>query len=102
LGVPLWVVATVYAVCGFSGGFINPILSAILVERAPRAMFGRVRTLIGAIGFSGIPFGGLLGGGFVALAGLTPALFACGALYFATTTLPGLQKEWSEMDRDRR
>lgn len=100
LGVPLWVVTTVYAVCGLSSGFINPILSAILFERAPRAMFGRVRTLIGAIGFSGIPFGGLLGGGFVALAGLTPTLLACGALYFVTTTLPGLQKEWSEMDRD--
>ena len=102
LGMKLWAIAAVYAVGGFGTGFINPIIGAILFERAPPAMFGRVRTLVGAVGAAGIPFGGLFGGAFVALAGLAPVLFVCGALYFATTMLPGLQREWSEMDQRRR
>ncbi len=102
LAAPLWVVVGVYAVAGFSSGFINPILSAVMFERTPRAMYGRVRTLTAALGFSGVPFGGILGGSLVALAGLTPALLIFGGLYFLVTTIPGLQREWGEMDRDRR
>jgi MFS family permease len=101
LGMPLWTTAAVYAVCGLGTGFLNPIIGAILFERTPSAMFGRVRTLVAAIASAGIPFGGLIGGGLVAVAGLAPALFGCGALYLLTTTLPGLQREWREMD-DRR
>jgi MFS family permease len=103
LAVPLWQAVAVYAVSGLGAGFLNPILGAVMFERAPPAMFGRVRTLFSAIASSGLPFGGLLGGGLVAVAvaGLAPALLACGALYFAATTLPGLQKEWREMDRSR-
>jgi hypothetical protein len=37
----------------------------------------------------------------IALAGLSPALVVCGVAYLITTTLPGLQKEWSEMDQER-
>jgi hypothetical protein len=72
-----------------------------MFERTPQAMFGRVRTIVGAVAWAGMPFGGLLGGGFVALAGLVPALLACGALYLVATTLPGLRPEWKDMDRAR-
>jgi MFS family permease len=102
LGLKLWAVTAVYAIGGLGTGFINPIISAVMFERVPPAMFGRVRTLVAAVGAAGIPFGGLLGGALVAVAGLAPALFLCGAFYFATTTLPGLQTEWGEMDRRRR
>jgi MFS family permease len=101
LAVPLWEVVAVYSVSGLGAGFLNPILGAVMFERAPPTMFGRVKTLLTAVASSGLAFGGLLGGALVAVAGLAPALFACGVVYFAATTLPGLQKEWDEMDRSR-
>ena len=102
LGAPIWLVVGVYVVSGFSMGFINPIIGAIQFERAPREMYGRVRTLVVAVAWSGIPFGGLVGGGLVALLGLSPALLVAGGAYLITTTLPAFQKEWGEMDRRRR
>ena len=102
LGAPIWLVVAVYVVSGFAIGFINPIIGAIQFERAPREMYGRVRTVVVAMAWSGIPFGGLVGGGLVALLGLSPALLAVGAAYLVTTTLPAFQKEWGEMDRERR
>ncbi|WP_129666266.1 MFS transporter [Phytoactinopolyspora endophytica] len=102
LGAPVWVIAVVYAVSGLGSGFLNPIIGAIQFERVPPEMYGRVRTLVVAVAWSGMPFGGLVGGGLIALAGLSPALLLCGAVYLVTTTLPGLQKEWADMDRERR
>ncbi len=40
LGTKLWAIAAVYAVGGLGTGFINPIISAVLFERTPPAMFG--------------------------------------------------------------
>lgn len=102
LGAPISVVIAVYAASGFGMGFINPIIGAIQFERTPPEMYGRVRTLSVAVAWSGIPFGSLIGGGLVSLAGLPPALFAAGLVYLVTTTLPGLQKEWADMDNQRR
>ena len=102
LGAPIWIIVAVYVVSGFSMGFINPIIGAIQFERAPREMYGRVRTLVVAVAWSGIPFGGLVGGGLVALLGLSPALLVVGGAYLITTTLPAFQKEWGEMDQRRR
>jgi len=100
-GLKLWAITAVDALGGLGTGFLNPILGAILFERTPPAMFGRVRTMVAAVGAAGIPFGGLLGGTFVAAAGLAPVLLVFGGLYFATTMLPGLQKEWRGMERRR-
>jgi MFS family permease len=102
LGAPIPVVVAVYVASGFGMGFINPIIGAIQFERTPPEMYGRVRTLSVAVAWSGIPFGSLIGGGLVALAGLPPALLVAGVLYLITTTLPGLQREWADMDRERR
>jgi MFS family permease len=99
---PLWMIVGVCAISGFGSGFINPILGAVMFERAPPAMYGRIRSLMAAMFSVGIPFGGLVGGSLISLAGLAPALLICGGLYLLTTTLPGLQAEWREMDRDRR
>ncbi|NDL56852.1 MFS transporter [Phytoactinopolyspora mesophila] len=101
-GAPLWVVVVVYGIAGLGGGFLNPIIGAIQFERVPPEMYGRVRTMVVAVAWSGVPFGGLVGGGLIALAGLSPALVVCGITYLITTTLPGLQKEWTEMDQERR
>jgi MFS family permease len=100
-GAPTPVVIAVYAASGFGMGFINPIIGAIQFERTPPEMYGRVRTVIVAVAWSGIPFGPLIGGGLVTLAGLPPALLVAGVIYLVTTTLPGLQKEWAVMDHER-
>lgn len=93
-GAPLWVVVAVYAVSGFGLGFINPIIGAIQFERAPRALFGRVRTLVVAVAWSGIPFGGLVGGGLVAAIGLIPVLVSAGIAHALSTLLPAFQTDW--------
>ncbi|RGD56338.1 MFS transporter [Kitasatospora xanthocidica] len=101
LGAPMWLVITVFAIGGFGSGFLNPILGAVLFERVPRHLLGRVHALGDSLAWAGIPLGGLVAGAAVATVGLIPSLIAAGALYFATTTLAGLRPEWREMDRLR-
>ncbi|MEU9523339.1 MFS transporter [Streptomyces sp. NPDC048224] len=98
---PLGVVMAVFAISGFGAGFVNPVLGAVLVERVPRRMLGRVNALGDSLAWSGIPLGGLLAGAAVTAAGLVPVLVTCGAVYFLTTNLAGLRPEWREMDRPR-
>ncbi|MEV3982051.1 MFS transporter [Nonomuraea sp. NPDC049758] len=98
---PLWAMAAVFAVGGFAGGFLNPILGAISYERVPRSLLGRVNALKDSLAWAGIPLGGLVGGALVAVAGLTPVLLAGGAVYALTTSLTGLRPEWRQMDRLR-
>ncbi|MEU2516766.1 MFS transporter [Streptomyces syringium] len=100
-GAPMWAVLVVFAVGGFGGGFLNPILGAISFERVPRQLLGRVRALGDSLAWAGIPLGGLLAGAAVASSGLVPVLVAGGAAYFLTTSLAGLRPEWREMDRLR-
>ncbi|MFK4111597.1 MFS transporter [Streptomyces sp. NPDC002176] len=99
--VRLGVVLAVMAVSGFGAGFLNPVLGAVLVERVPRRMLGRVNALGDSLAWAGIPLGGLVAGAAVASAGLVPVLLACGTAYFLTTNLAGLRPEWREMDRTR-
>nr|WP_232026246.1 MFS transporter [Streptomyces lincolnensis] len=101
LDAPLGVVLAVFAVSGFGAGFINPVLGAVLVERVPRRMLGRVNALGDSLAWAGIPLGGLLAGVAVTAAGLVPVLLVGGAAYFLTTNLAGLRREWREMDRTR-
>ncbi|MDK9496126.1 MFS transporter [Streptomyces katrae] len=98
---PLWTVLAVFAVSGFGAGFVNPVLGAVLVERVPRRMLGRVNALGDSLSWTGIPLGGLLAGAAVTAAGLVPVLLAGGSAYFLTTNLAGLRPEWREMDRTR-
>ncbi|MFI7422435.1 MFS transporter [Nonomuraea sp. NPDC049684] len=98
---PLWAIVAVFAVGGFAGGFLNPILGAISYERVPRSLLGRVNALKDSLAWAGIPLGGLAAGALVAVAGLTPVLLAGGAVYALTTSLTGLRPEWRQMDRLR-
>ncbi|MFJ8791887.1 MFS transporter [Streptomyces sp. NPDC102462] len=98
-GAPLGVVVAVFAVGGFGAGFINPMLSAVLFERVPRRMLGRVNALGDSLAWAGIPLGGLLAGAAVAAVGLVPVLLAGGAAYFLASNLTGLRPEWRQMGR---
>ncbi len=100
-GAPMGAVLAVFAVSGFGAGFINPIIGAVLFERIPRPMLGRVNALGDSLAWSGIPLGGLIAGAAVAAIGLAPVALAAGIAYFLTTSLTGLRPEWRAMDRTR-
>ncbi|SEQ61388.1 Major Facilitator Superfamily protein [Devosia sp. YR412] len=48
LNFPLPVILTILPISGFAAGFLNPIIGAILFERIPGPMVGRVIALVGA------------------------------------------------------
>ena len=100
LDVPLWSVLAVCVAGGFASGFLNPILGAVIFERIPAPLMGRVTSLNTAMCYSLIPFGGLLGGARVAGVGLSPALLVTGAAYLVTTMAP-TRCRVRRMDRPR-
>ncbi|MBT2364790.1 MFS transporter [Streptomyces sp. ISL-10] len=98
---PLGAVLAVFVVSGLGAGFLTPVLGAVLFERIPRRMLGRVNALGDSLARVGIPLGGLIAGAAVTSVGLVPVLLTGAVAYFLTTTLTGLRKEWREMDRTR-
>lgn len=97
-GFPIAAVLATAVIGGFASGFINPILGAIVFERVPADLIGRVSSLNSSLCWSLIPFGSLMGGALIATAGLTPALLVCGVAYFAATMLPTVRPEWRSID----
>ena len=86
--VPLMGVLAMLAVGGFSSGFINPIVSAVILERIPERLIGRVSSLVTASAWALMPFGGILGGALIAGVGLDATLLAFGVVYMAITLAP--------------
>jgi MFS family permease len=101
LDAPWTVILSVAVAGGFTAGFLNPLLGAVLFERIPAPLMGRVTSMNLAMSWSLIPFGGLLGGVLVAGFGIAPALLVVGGAYFVTTMVPAVQPRWRELD-DRR
>jgi hypothetical protein len=98
LDVPIWVVLAVCVGGGFASGFLNPILGAVIYERIPEPLMGRVTSLSTAMCYALMPFGGMLGGLLIAGVGLSPALLIVGAAYFLVTMLPAVDPRWRELD----
>lgn len=96
---PLWAVFAITAVAGVASGFLNPILGAVIMERIPAPLLGRVSSLNSAICWSLMPLGGVLGGLAVAGLGLSPAMLIAGAAYFVTTMAPTRVPSFRQMDR---
>jgi len=72
----------------------------VAYERIPSHLQARVFGLTGAVGFAGVPLGGLLGGWAVQVLGLTSAMLVAGALYFAATLMPVAgYRTWRQIDR---
>lgn len=84
----LWVVIAVMLVSGFCSGFVNPILGAVIFERTPRAVIGRVNSLITASAWSLMPFGGLLGGVVTDSWGLAVGATVIGLAFLLATMTP--------------
>lgn len=98
LGAPLWVCVALFALGGFSSGFLNPILGAVIFERIPDALVGRVSSMNTAICWSLMPLGGLVGGLLVQHLGLASALWGVGAAYLLVTMTPLLVPSFREFD----
>jgi MFS family permease len=96
---PLWGILAFSVVAGFASGFLNPILGAVIYERVPEQLLGRVSSLTTACCYALMPLGGLVGGFLVGGAGLAVALLVCGVAYFVVTMLPAVDPRWREMDR---
>ncbi|WP_199907659.1 MFS transporter [Nocardioides terrigena] len=96
---PLWAVFAVTVVAGAASGFLNPILGAVILERIPAPLMGRVSSLNTAICWSLMPLGGVLGGLAVTAFGVSPALLIAGAAYLVTTMAPTRVPSFRAMDR---
>lgn len=96
---PVWAVFAVTAVAGVASGFLNPILGAVILERIPAPLMGRVSSLNAAICWSLMPLGGVLGGLAVTGLGVSPALLVAGAAYLVTTMAPTRLPSFRRMDR---
>lgn len=99
LDTPLWGILAMAVVAGFASGFLNPILGAVIYERVPEELIGRVSSLSTACCFALMPLGGLVGGFLVGGVGLGAAMLACGIAYFVVTMLPAVDPRWREIDR---
>jgi len=99
LDTPLWGILAMAVVAGFASGFLNPILGAVIYERVPEQLIGRVSSLSTACCYALMPLGGLVGGFLVGGTGLAAALFICGAAYFVVTMLPAVDPRWRDIDR---
>ncbi|YAL84062.1 MFS transporter [Dermacoccaceae bacterium W4C1] len=93
------VLVVLLAIGGFASGFVNPVLGAVIFERIPESMRGRVSSLNTALCWSLIPFGGLLGGGLIALVGLHSAIVVIGVLYLLVTLMPLAHPGFREFGR---
>jgi MFS family permease len=96
---PLWSVLAVAVAGGFASGFINPVLGAVIYERIPTNLVGRVTSLTTAMCFVLMPLGGLLGGVLIGSFGLPAAMLGIGIAYLVVTMLPAVDPRWREMDR---
>ena len=99
LDTPLWSILGYAVVAGFAAGFLNPILGAVIYERVPQHLMGRVSSLSTACCFALMPLGGLVGGFLVGGVGLGAAMLVCGAAYFVVTMLPAIDPRWRELDQ---
>jgi MFS family permease len=84
---------------GFASGFLNPIIGAVMFERIPPALIGRVTALVNALCWVLLPFGGVVGGVLIAALGLPTAFAVMGIIYLAATMLPLALPGFRQMER---
>ncbi|MBB3464638.1 MFS transporter [Rhizobium sp. BK377] len=98
---PLTLIFAILAIGGFASGFLNPILSAVLFERTPKPLIGRVTSLNAALCWALLPFGGVVGGALVDAWGPSAALLLTGLAYLAATMAPFAHGSFRGFDRKK-
>lgn len=86
--VPMPAMLAILAFSGCAAGFLNPIIGAILFERIPKPMVGRVIALVGALAWALMPFGGIYAGLLIDNLGVFVALVLTGVLYLVAALTP--------------
>ncbi|TAX72700.1 MFS transporter [Rhizobium leguminosarum] len=99
LDAPLPLIFLTLAIAGSASGLLNPILSAVIFERIPKPLTGRVTAMNAALCFALIPFGGLVGGALISTIGLAAALSLTGLAYLAATLFPLALKSFRGFDK---
>ncbi len=99
LNLPLPAILAALLIGGLSAGFINPILGAILFERIPGPMVGRVTALVGAVAWALMPFGGLYAGLLIDQWGIAAALGVSASLYLLAALSPLIVPSFRQMQR---
>ncbi|MET3924134.1 MFS transporter [Devosia sp. 2618] len=97
--VPMAAIFATLIIGGFASGFLNPIISAVMFERIPRPLVGRVMSLNMALCWVLLPFGGLVGGAMITLAGLPMTLVVMGLVYLVVTLFPLARKSFREIEK---
>lgn len=88
LDFPLWAVLVVWGVGGFGSGFLNPILSVVILERLPRHVVGRGMAMTGALTRLGVPLGAPALGALVGIVGTAPVLLGSALVYALVAAVP--------------
>lgn len=97
----IWCTMGLLFVCGFGGGFLNPVISAALFERVPRNYMGRMVATFTAMTYALMPFGGLFAGSLVELSSIRDTLIIAAILYGLAVLLPFLIPGFSEFAKRR-
>lgn len=99
---PLWALLVFATFAGVCAGPLNPIIDAVLLERIPTELRGRVLGAVSATAWVAMPAGALLGGYALEGLGLRATLLAAGALALATTTSLLFNRSLAGMERGAR
>ncbi|MEV6300821.1 MFS transporter [Actinoplanes sp. NPDC051861] len=94
----VWIVLVTAALAGALMSTVNPILLASVYRRIPVHMHGRVMSVLIAVSWAGIPFGGVIGGWATDLVGLQTAALLAAIGYLAVTVTPFFFPAWDALD----
>ncbi|OZM72944.1 MFS transporter [Amycolatopsis antarctica] len=95
---PAPVLLPLLAVSGLGSGALNPILLAVVHERVPAMLRGRVLSLASGGAIAAMPLGTMLAGVLLDWTGLTGALVTFAVIYLVATTFPLIFPVWRELD----
>lgn len=98
---PLGVLLVALAGIGFTVGWLNPIISAVLYEQTPKTMRARVFGLISAGVLVAMPLGGLIGGFLLERVGFQLALWLYAPFYIMAGASILVIPAARQMDADR-
>lgn len=84
----LEIVIAVLLASGFAAGFLNPIIGALMFERIPKPVVGRVVALVGSLTWALIPFGGVYAGLLIDNVGIASAMATTAGLYLIAALAP--------------